>query len=295
MPAAANLLRARRRSCRSLTRTGSTCCPTSARRSWTSASSPRPRSVLREAIARGHDTATTACGPMRRSVLAARRFSPTTADWSAARRPRQAGARSRCSSSSATRRAWRRRGAIIGAVHANALRYGEAAAAVEHGPPARPGGRRPPPNAAILRRTRSPPSTAPRPCAEAIEGCSRHRADAAGDRRTEGLVLGALAHLEAMRGEFDRARELYGPSPLDARGAGKQRARCLDLARGRSGRAPRRQPGRGRAPDPKRRGRARADGRRLPALDHGRRSSRRPSPPRAATPRPPCWSRRAFG
>src|SRR5439155_12914091 len=34
-------------------------------------------------------------------------------------------------------------------------------------------------------------------------------ADAAGDRRTEGLVLAALSHLEAMRGAFDLARELY--------------------------------------------------------------------------------------
>jgi ATP/maltotriose-dependent transcriptional regulator MalT len=48
----------------------------------------------------------------------------------------------------------------------------------------------------------------PTPVPEAIAECSRIAADATGDRRTEGLVLGALAHLEAMRGEFDRAREL---------------------------------------------------------------------------------------
>ena len=48
----------------------------------------------------------------------------------------------------------------------------------------------------------------PTPVEAAIAECSRIAADATGDRRTEGLVLGALAHLEAMRGEFDRARDL---------------------------------------------------------------------------------------
>ncbi|HSD03825.1 MAG TPA: AAA family ATPase [Gaiellales bacterium] len=101
-------------------------------------------------------------------------------------------------------KAWR----VLGTVHATALRYGEAAEAVaraaEH---ARAAG--------DLRQERRNASSfavaavyGPTPVPEAIAECSRIAADATGDRRTEGLVLGALAHLEAMRGEFDRAREL---------------------------------------------------------------------------------------
>ena len=48
----------------------------------------------------------------------------------------------------------------------------------------------------------------PTPVPEAIAECSRIAAEATGDHRTAGLVMGALAHLEAMRGQFDRAREL---------------------------------------------------------------------------------------
>ncbi len=101
-------------------------------------------------------------------------------------------------------KAWR----VLGAVHATALHYGRAAEAVaratEH---ARAAG--------DLRQERRNASSfavaavyGPTPVPEAIAECSRIVADATGDRRTEGLVLGALAHLEAMRGEFDRAREL---------------------------------------------------------------------------------------
>ena len=73
---------------------------------------------------------------------------------------------------------------------------------------ARTGGGRPAPGAPerVLVRRRGGVRADAR--ARAIEECSRIVADATGDRRTEGLVLGALAHLEAMRGEFDRAREL---------------------------------------------------------------------------------------
>jgi class 3 adenylate cyclase/tetratricopeptide (TPR) repeat protein len=101
-------------------------------------------------------------------------------------------------------KAWR----VLGAVHATGLHYGRAAEAVaratEH---ARAAG--------DLRQERRNASSfavaavyGPTPVPEAIAECSRIVADATGDRRTEGLVLGALAHLEAMRGEFDRAREL---------------------------------------------------------------------------------------
>jgi class 3 adenylate cyclase/tetratricopeptide (TPR) repeat protein len=101
-------------------------------------------------------------------------------------------------------KAWR----VLGAVHATALHYGEAAAAVanamEH---ARAAG--------DLRQERRNASSfalaavyGPTPVPDAIAECSRIVAEATGDRRTEGLVLGALAYLEAMRGEFDRAREV---------------------------------------------------------------------------------------
>jgi hypothetical protein len=99
-------------------------------------------------------------------------------------------------------KAWR----VLGAVHATALRYGDAAGAVaratEH---ARIAGD-------LRQERRNAASFAvaavygPTPVPEAVAACSRIAADATGDRRTEGLVLGALGHLEAMRGEFDRAR-----------------------------------------------------------------------------------------
>jgi class 3 adenylate cyclase/tetratricopeptide (TPR) repeat protein len=101
-------------------------------------------------------------------------------------------------------KAWR----VLGAVHATALHFGEAARAVARATDhARAAG--------DLRQERRNASSfavaavyGPTPVPEAIAECSRIAADATGDRRTEGLVLGALAHLEAMRGEFDRAREL---------------------------------------------------------------------------------------
>ena len=101
-------------------------------------------------------------------------------------------------------KAWR----VLGAVHATALRYGAAAQAVARATDhARAAG--------DLRQERRNASSfavaavyGPTPVEAAIEECSRIAADATGDRRTEGLVLGALAHLEAMRGEFDRARDL---------------------------------------------------------------------------------------
>jgi class 3 adenylate cyclase/tetratricopeptide (TPR) repeat protein len=47
------------------------------------------------------------------------------------------------------------------------------------------------------------------PLAQAQAECERILAEAGGDRRTEGLVLGSLAHLYALGGDFERAREAY--------------------------------------------------------------------------------------
>ncbi len=49
----------------------------------------------------------------------------------------------------------------------------------------------------------------PTPAGEAIERSERIAARAQGDRRTEAIVAGSLAPMYAMRGSFDRARELY--------------------------------------------------------------------------------------
>jgi tetratricopeptide (TPR) repeat protein len=102
-------------------------------------------------------------------------------------------------------KAWR----IIGTVHANALRYGRAAAAVERAIDcARAGG-----DARLERRNAGAFAIAavygPTPVAEGIERCREIGARSGGDRRTEGLVLCALAQLEGMRGEFAEARRLY--------------------------------------------------------------------------------------
>ena len=49
----------------------------------------------------------------------------------------------------------------------------------------------------------------PTPVPRAIELCDRILEEAPDDRRAEGIVLCALAHLHAMEGSFERARELY--------------------------------------------------------------------------------------
>jgi tetratricopeptide (TPR) repeat protein len=49
----------------------------------------------------------------------------------------------------------------------------------------------------------------PTPVAEAVARCEQIREQTHGDRRSEGLILGALALLHAMEGRFDLAREHY--------------------------------------------------------------------------------------
>jgi class 3 adenylate cyclase/tetratricopeptide (TPR) repeat protein len=100
-------------------------------------------------------------------------------------------------------KAWR----VLGAVHATALRYGQAAAAVARASAyARAAGD-------LRQERRNAASFAvaavygPTPVPLAIVECSRIVAEATGDHRTVGLALGALAHLEAMRGDFEQARE----------------------------------------------------------------------------------------
>ena len=105
-------------------------------------------------------------------------------------------------------RAWR----LMGSVHGNACRFGAAevvlAKAVHHA------------RAANDRRqeTRTLPSYAlsalygPTPVPEAIARCEKILDQAHGDRRAEGLVLGALAHLNAMSGRILPARQFYRKS-----------------------------------------------------------------------------------
>jgi class 3 adenylate cyclase/tetratricopeptide (TPR) repeat protein len=49
----------------------------------------------------------------------------------------------------------------------------------------------------------------PTPVPAAIERCEELLRTAAGDRKAEALIMCSIAHLEAMRARFDRARELY--------------------------------------------------------------------------------------
>jgi class 3 adenylate cyclase len=57
----------------------------------------------------------------------------------------------------------------------------------------------------------------PMPAPEAIERCRAIMEQVHGDRRSEGLVLGALGHLHGLRGEFEEARRLHarGKAVLD--------------------------------------------------------------------------------
>jgi class 3 adenylate cyclase/tetratricopeptide (TPR) repeat protein len=61
----------------------------------------------------------------------------------------------------------------------------------------------------------------PLPVSEAIRRCEEIIAEASGDRRTEGLVTSLLARLEAMRGDFDRARILYLKARLELEEMGR--------------------------------------------------------------------------
>src|SRR5207249_8804460 len=98
---------------------------------------------------------------------------------------------------------------LIGQVHGTACRYGEAERAVqrtiEH---ARRAGDH-------LLEVRNYPLYAitavygPTPVADAMARCEEILGEAEGDRRTEGMVLCALAHLLAMQGRFDEARSRY--------------------------------------------------------------------------------------
>jgi predicted ATPase/class 3 adenylate cyclase len=101
-------------------------------------------------------------------------------------------------------KAWR----LLGFVHGSICRYGEAAAAVkeavEHARRAN--------DARQEARNASAYTLAalygPTPAAEAIEQCEHLAAQGLSDRQAEALVLCSLAQLRAMRGDFDRAREL---------------------------------------------------------------------------------------
>jgi class 3 adenylate cyclase/tetratricopeptide (TPR) repeat protein len=101
--------------------------------------------------------------------------------------------------------AWR----LLAWAHGNALRYGRAAEAaeraIEH---ARLAG-----DTRQRRRAAAQYAVAalhgPTEVDQAIKRCEEIAAEAADDRRTEGVVRSFLAYLYAMRGDFDEARRIY--------------------------------------------------------------------------------------
>jgi ATP/maltotriose-dependent transcriptional regulator MalT len=102
-------------------------------------------------------------------------------------------------------KAWR----LLGFVHGTVLRYGEAAEAVQRATEhARLAG-----DARQEARSASAYTLAalhgPTPVPEAIARSERLLAQGLATRQAEGLVLCVLAHLRAMQGDFDEARELY--------------------------------------------------------------------------------------
>jgi len=102
-------------------------------------------------------------------------------------------------------KAWR----LLGFVHGSVCRYREAAEAVQqavkHARLAKDGRQE--------ARNASAYTVAalygPTPAAEAIEHCEHLAAQGLADRQAEALVLGSLAQLRAMQGDFERARELW--------------------------------------------------------------------------------------
>ncbi len=103
-------------------------------------------------------------------------------------------------------RAWR----LVATVHGHACRFGDAERAAREATE----------HARLAGDTRQENRTitsfamaalyGPRPVPEAIAQCEQLAALGHGDRRTEGLVLCALANLYAMDGDFDRARTVCG-------------------------------------------------------------------------------------
>ena len=179
-------------------------------------------------------------------------------------------------------KAWR----VIGAVHGVACRYGEAAPAVqraiEH---ARAAG-----DVRQERRNAAAYALAalygPTPVPEAIASCERIVEESAGDRRSEGLALSALAQLEAMRGDFDLARKRVGRARdmlTELGGSVLAASTSIDAAEVEllAG-----DPVAAEAAAARRPADARGDGRRLPALDRLLRCSPRPCASRAASTRP---------
>jgi predicted ATPase len=66
----------------------------------------------------------------------------------------------------------------------------------------------------------------PMPVDQAIARCEAIIEEATGDRRTVGLVTSLLARLEAMRGDFDRARRLYVSARLMLEEMGRSVVAC---------------------------------------------------------------------
>src|ERR671932_181585 len=102
-------------------------------------------------------------------------------------------------------KAWR----VLASVHGRACRFEEEAQAgrqaTEHA--RRAGDRRQElRSAAGLAMSRA---YGPTPVPVALAECERVLAEAGGDRRAEGLVLGSLARLYALGGDFERARDAY--------------------------------------------------------------------------------------
>jgi class 3 adenylate cyclase/tetratricopeptide (TPR) repeat protein len=97
---------------------------------------------------------------------------------------------------------------LLASAHGTACRYGDAAAAAEAAVEYA--------TAAGDDRQRRWASSSyaitatygPTPVAQAVPHCEAILAQSDGDRRTEGLTMSLLARLEAMRGDFDRARAL---------------------------------------------------------------------------------------
>jgi class 3 adenylate cyclase/tetratricopeptide (TPR) repeat protein len=115
-------------------------------------------------------------------------------------------------------RAWR----LLGWVHGTACRYGAAEHAVERAVHhARLAGDR-------RAQTRNQMSLAlaalsgPMPVSEAISVSQSIASDVDDDRRAAGVVMGALAHLRALRGDFDEARTLYATARETLRELGGQ-------------------------------------------------------------------------
>ena len=147
-------------------------------------------------------------------------------------------------------------------MHWTAGQYGAAEQAALEDDRARARGRRPDArDPGSSRRCATCSTYGPTPVDEAAARCAHLLEEVGGDQKADALIRASLARLEAMRGNFEEARQLYRRSRATLEEFGWNLFAALTSIDSGIGRAPRQRPGRRRGRAPARLRNARRDGR----------------------------------